>query len=140
MKLFGLEITRSKPEFFEKSEKYNLQIVKMNAKKTSLFGAIIFPHLDLSDPMVSTLFTKSIREMEESFITYQHMNICPIIDISKLSGMEITGRAAEAYQWLNKLHCVHFRDMHQEITSQIPHRINMVFANGDYEYPWQEAA
>lgn len=135
MKLFGLEIKRSKTVFGEKSEKLDLQVLNMNAKKKSLFEAIVFPHLDLTDPMISTLFSKSIREMEESFVKYKHVNICPVRDISELAGLNLTGKASEAFEWLYKLHCVNFRDLHPEIARQIPHRINMVFANGDYEYP-----
>lgn len=140
MKLFGLEITRTKPFLGSEMEKFDLQVVKMNVKKTSLFEAIAFPHLDLSDPMVSTLFTKSVREMEESFVRYQHMNICPVRDISNLAGMTLTGAASEAFEWLKKLHCVDFKDMHEVIAKQLPHRINMVFANGNYKYPWREVS
>ncbi len=85
------------------------------------------------------MFKALTQDLEKSFVDYQHLDICSIRDLVKLSGMTIWGRAAEAYDWLYKLHCVKFKDMHPKIALQVPHRVNMVFANGEYEYPWELA-
>ena len=117
--------------------------IRMAKNKSTFYQMIQFPYIDLSDPYKATMFKTHVREMEESFVEYQHLSICPIRDLVQLSGMTIWGRAAEAYYWLLKLHCVSlvsFKDMHPEIANQVPHRINMVFANGEYEYPWEQPA
>ncbi len=112
-------------------------VIRMHKNKATFYQMIVFPLVDLSDPYKSTMFNVYTRDMEKSFVEYQFLNICPIRDILILSGISIWGRAAEAYEWLNKLHCVSFKDMHPEIATQVPHRINMVFSNGEYEYPWE---
>lgn len=113
--------------------------VRMLKNKATFYQMIAFPHVDLTDPYKSTMFKVLTQDMEKSFVEYQHLDICSIRDLVNLSGMTIWGRAAEAYDWLYKLHCVKFKDMHPDIALQVPHRINMVFANGEYEYPWERA-
>ena len=121
------------------NEETSMPAIKMAKNKATFYQMIVFPHVDLSDPYKSTIFKVLTQKMEKSFIEYQYLDICPVRDLVKLSGMTIWGRAAEAYDWLHKLHCVDFRDMHPEIATQVPHRINMVFSNGEYEYPWEHA-
>ncbi|HDR2863386.1 TPA: hypothetical protein QCK11_003381 [Enterobacter asburiae] len=115
-------------------------VLRMHEKKRSLFDMIVFPYIDLSDPMQATLFMKAAREMQERMTGhYCRLDICSVNEIIQLAGMTLWGRSAEAYEWLHKLHCVRFKDMHPDIAMQVPHRINMVFANGDYQYPWEAA-
>ncbi|WP_213841875.1 hypothetical protein [Enterobacter hormaechei] len=116
------------------------KVVRMHEKKRSLFDMIVFPCIDLCDPMQATLFMKAAKEMQERMTGhYCRVDICSINEIIELAGMTLWGRSAEAHEWLHKLHCVRFRDMHPDIAVQVPHRINMVFANGDYQYPWEAA-
>ena len=115
-------------------------VIKMHSQKASLYDAIIFPYIDLSDPMNETLFRKITSDMERTFTgSYARVDICAIRDILNLARITLWGRAAEAFEWLHRLHCVSFADMHPEIAAQVPHRINMVFASGDYAYPWESA-
>ncbi|MDK2633127.1 hypothetical protein QMZ93_07195 [Pantoea stewartii subsp. indologenes] len=115
-------------------------VIRMVKNKATFYQMIVFPHVELTDPYKSTMFKVLTQNMEKSFVEYQHLDICSIRDLVKLSGMTIWGRAADAYDWLDKLHCVKFKDMHPEIALQVPHRINMVFSNGEYEYPWEMKA
>ncbi|MGL4725654.1 MAG: hypothetical protein ACRCWW_14310 [Scandinavium sp.] len=125
--VFGVKATETLPT-----------VVRMHAKKTNLFDVIEFPYIDLDDPMKATLFIKATREMHERMTgSHSRVDICSVNEIIQLAGMTLWGRAADAHEWLHKLHCVHFRDMHPDIAMQVPHRINMVFANGDYQYPWE---
>lgn len=114
-------------------------VIRMHKNKTTFYQMIVFPFVDLNDPYKSTMFNVYTRDMEKQFVEGQYLSICPIRDIMILSGLSIWGRASEAYEWLHKLHCVSFKDMHPEIATQVPHRINMVFSNGEYEYPWERA-
>lgn len=116
-------------------------VVRMHEKKPTLFEMLTFPHVDLSDPMQATLFMKAAKEMHER-LTGNHsmVDVCAINKIIQLADLTLWGPSAEAYEWLHKLHCVQFRDMHPDIAMQVPHRINMVFSNGDYQYPWEQAA
>lgn len=115
-------------------------VLRMHEKKQSLFDMIVFPCIDLSDPMQATLFMKAAKEMQERMTGhYCRVDICSVNEIIQLSGMTLWGRSAEAHEWLHKLHCVRFMDMHPDIAMQVPHRINMVFSNGDYQYPWEAA-
>ncbi|WP_336709829.1 MULTISPECIES: hypothetical protein [unclassified Cedecea] len=113
-------------------------VIRMHDKKMRLLDIVVFPYIDLNDPMRATLFKKATNEMVESYTgNFARVDICPIDQIIKIAGMTLYGNAADAYEWLRKLHCVRFRDMHADIAKQVPHRINMVFANGDYRYPWE---
>lgn len=115
-------------------------VIRMHEKKQSLFDMIVFPYVDLSDHLQATLFMKAAKEMRERMTGhYSRVDICSVNEIIQLTGMTLWGRAADAHEWLNKLHCVAFKDMHPEIAMQVPHRINMVFANGEYQYPWEAA-
>ncbi|AUV42567.1 hypothetical protein [Citrobacter freundii complex sp. CFNIH9] len=117
----------------------NVALIRMHEKKQTFFEAIIFPYIDLSDPMKATLFNKAISDMEYRFIgIYGRVDICTIRDIVGLAKIILTGESARAYRWLDKLHCVEFADMHPDIAMQVPHRINMVFSGGDYQYPWDK--
>lgn len=143
MKLFGIEIRRAKQEDSTGRELGMVatgseMMVRMAEKKLSMYDVIIFPHLDLSDPMTSTLFRKLSRDLEKHFYEYRYFSICEIRDIVKLARVTLCSRAEDSLEWLYKLHCVEFKDMHPEILSQLPHRINMVFTNGDYSPPWKE--
>lgn len=115
-------------------------VIRMHEKKRNVFDMIVFPYVDLSDPMQATLFMKAAKEMRERMTGhYSRVDICSVNEIIQLAGMTLWGRAADAHEWLHKLHCVAFKDMHPEIAMQVPHRINMVFANGEYQYPWESA-
>lgn len=128
-RIFGINTGNSYPD-----------IIRMNEKPTRLFDAIVFPYIDLSDPIKSTLFNKAVGEMRESFTgKYARINICPVSDLMELAELTLYGEAAAAYNWLHKLHCVYFSEMNSEIARQVPYRINMVFAGGDYTYPWERA-
>lgn len=112
-------------------------VIHMHPKKKDLLDIIVFPHIDLLDPMKSTLFNKAAIDMKERF-TGRHamVDICPIRDIINLAGITLFGESAEALTWLERLHCVKIADLHPEIARQLPYRINMVFSGGDYAYPW----
>ncbi|MGA5952447.1 hypothetical protein ACPB4E_13215, partial [Escherichia coli] len=66
------------------------------------------------------------------------VDICAIRDIVELAGINLWGEAAAAYKWLERLHCVSFSDMSADIALMVPHKINMVFAGGNYTYPWNK--
>lgn len=134
-----MKTIRKVKEFFGISaQSWNAVVIKMHGKSTGLFDVIVFPHVDLSDPMLETLFKTAVKKMHDSMTgARSQISICPIDDIIDLAGLTLYGKAAEAYAWLRKLHCVKFADMHPEIAQQVPYRINMVFAGGDYSYPWE---
>jgi hypothetical protein len=110
----------------------------MHEKKRSLFDMIVFPYIDLSDPMQATLFMKAAREMQERMTGHY----CRLIFVGKrnhpVAGMTLWGRSAEAI-WLHKPTAFGLRICTPILRCRFPHRINMVFANGDYQYPWEVA-
>lgn len=112
-------------------------VIPMRGKKIIFLDLIVFPYIDLSNPMNATLFKQALYEMEHRFTgVYGRIDICSIRDIVNLAGINLWGEAAAAYRWLEKLHCVAFENMPPEVARQVPHRINMVFSGGDYTYPW----
>lgn len=53
-----------------------------------------------------------------------YVNICTVRECLKLAGILPVG---SAYDLLNTLHCVHFKDMPAELTAQIPGLLTDVF-------------
>lgn len=140
MRVFQKTLNRISVIFGFNEKNTHPAVVPMRGQKINLMDLIAFPCIDLSDPMKATLFKQAIYEMEHRFTgVYGRIDICTIRDIVNLAGINLWGESADAYRWLDRLHCVAFENMHPDVARQVPHRINMVFAGGDYTYPWERA-
>ena len=104
-------------------------IVPMIKPSRNLFDYIVFPYVDLTDPMNETLFRKLHDEMKQHCLRGR-FSICDVRDIIELADVHLHPLPAKDYEWLHKLHCVEFKDMHPDIYAQLPQRINNVFSNG----------
>ncbi len=114
-------------------------VIPMNNRGETLLDVVVFPYIDLSEPMKATLFRKYLGDFKRRFTGVNGMvDICAIRDIVELAGINLWGEAAAAYKWLERLHCVSFSDMSADIALMVPHKINMVFAGGNYTYPWNQ--
>ncbi|ENG0844490.1 TPA: hypothetical protein ACUKPW_003100 [Escherichia coli] len=114
-------------------------VIPMNNRRETLLDVVVFPYIDLSEPMKATLFRKYLGDFKRRFTGVNGMvDICAIRDIVELAGINLWGEAAAAYKWLERLHCVSFSDMSADIALMVPHKINMVFAGGNYTYPWNQ--
>ena len=104
-------------------------IVPMIKPSRNLFDYIVFPYIDMSDPMNETLFKKLYDEMKQHCLRGV-FSICDVREILELADVHLHSLPALDYEWLHKLHCVNFKDMHPDVYAQLPQRINSVFSNG----------
>jgi hypothetical protein len=100
--------------------------------------AIEWPEIP-EDPLAQTRLSLLVNETDERFRKFQSVDICSIRHYLQVEGVTLYGKAQEAFDLLQELHCRKFAHIHPNVVQALPAMYTEIFRAMRGEYNISES-